>query len=505
MMRENAAAFFDHHQQPYLAARAAEAANNIIPVIKIDEFYDYFDAENFSLTEQDHVRDVGVVKLLSISRLELFIAPMGKMQVVRIEGTAAKDRQVLKKFLKSWEASKATRHLVLGPEMGLFDYEEESRQCRWLPKGNLLRESLISLWKEALEEGGFSTVFTPSMISQEELEKLYPKKNQEALHAYPFIESQGRMFALYPERRFSHARLYQSEPRSFEMLPIRYVEMAERFQESGSDYSLGLYNIPLYTADQFQIFSLKEEIQKELISSLLFFNKTIKILGFEYHWNFAASRVARSFGTQAQWKRSAQWLREALEACDFSFFEGESSLNEIGPRVEVNFIDRLGQSWKGPWIGFDWQCPEQLALRCRGKGGKDDIPVMITGSFFGSIERTIALLLEYHQGQLPLWLAPEQVRILPIGERNFAHAKWTEEQIKRVGFRVGVDLKNETLGCKIHAAEKARIPYVLIIGDREVKENVITVRSGEKEQGSGLMKLEHLIEKLRNESRGTSN
>lgn len=283
MMRENAAGLLEFHNQPVKAEIASRAQHNIIKIIRIGNFHDYIPSDTEELPIGEHTGLAGAIKILSLCRKTKYIPGFGDVLIVQIESAAAKDRQYLKQFLKKYEAAKQFDPIVLGQDMDLFSIHEQAVQGGWFwhPKGMILRDILMNLWKETLNSAGFQFLSTPGILKRTMLDKK---------STYVTFETEGLDYVPFPDKASSHAFLFGSQSRSSLELPIRFAEYAEKFEPVDKSFAPVYDTARIYNADSLQIFCNEEQIHTELISSLQFFDKTINILGFEYQWYFIASR-----------------------------------------------------------------------------------------------------------------------------------------------------------------------------------------------------------------------
>ena len=230
-----------------------------------------------------------------------------------------------------------------------------------------------------------------------------------------------------------------------------------------------------------------------------FVERTVTIFGFQYRLCLCG-RGERFAGRVADWERCSQWMQKALKACAFGGDITPGAPTFAGPRIEIRLVDALGREWTGPAVGFDFRVPECLGLRYQGADDEMHTPLMLVRSTFGSIERFVAILVEHYAGRFPLWLAPEQVRILPVAERHLNYAQTVCQRLVQEGIRATVDVRRENLGFRIHAFEEAKVPFVVVIGDREESRRVLAVRQSLQEKQVNDVRLEEFLEQLRGES-----
>jgi threonyl-tRNA synthetase len=492
MMRENAAVFFRHLHQPLVAQHIEESLKNIVPIFKMAEFHDYcpppYESSSSSL---------GAFKLLKIERLRSHLPIIGESVITRITGTAFADLPALKAFIKRTDQAKKRDHRLLGKEMGLFSQEDAgSGEWFWHPKGACLREILLDWWREEHRKQKFQFLATPRVIKQSVLKKsgFYDVLDQQ-IKVFPNFSLDGVDYVLTPSLLPAHSLVFRSHLHSYRELPIRYAEYGEVYQQRKPSQLWGLLRARAYTVDVAHIFCSPSQVLEELISSLQLIGKTVKMLGFEYHW-YLVSRGRKYAGTLDKWDLNLDLLIKALKACGCEYTLDAAGKAFIGPRIEVRLIDALGREWKGPFVGIDFNHPERFGLHYHGADGEMHTPTMITRSMFGSLERFVAVLVEHYAGVFPLWLAPEQVRIIPVAESHHDYADDLHAGLERAGLRSQVDYRHDKLGAKVHAAEREKVPYAVIVGDKEKKEGLITVRSCSQKIKTSQMKRESFLQNL---------
>lgn len=431
MMRQNAESFLLHHRQPLLAALALSERDNVIGLVNIGPLYDLCKGE-----VTDETSGAGAVKLLKILKSPILLPNGDSVSGFRIDGAALPDQKELKSFLKMMHAAEAKDHRVVGNEMQLFTPIEGDDSPFWLPKGTLLWDRLLDFWWKGMQSLNFQKVVSPLSI-------------QEASHAYLYkVMSQGTV-----------------------ELPIRFAEWIVKNEKVKKTKNLGLLSARSYLAEEATLFCLEGQVQDELISSLQFIIKTIKIFGFELHWSLIAKSIKKEGALN--WDKSLDDLKKALNAVSISFTLDKEGRSRFGPKVEGRIKDAYGREWSGPSLMIDCFHPAKLDLVYQETKQR---PVMIRRSVFGSKERFIALLVEHYAGQWPLWLAPEQVRVISVGGKCADYAEKIKAQIEQKGFRVGLDGHKSHLGGKVHAAEREKVPYVVIVGEAEKQNDRITLR-----------------------------
>lgn len=462
MMRENAISFFEHHGQHIKAALVAASPANIVQIIKINKFFDYSPLPHIANTEE-----IPVFKLQKLEKLTLDLPELEQLEVSRISGTAFLDKMALKKFLKRAEAAKEKDHCEIGPSMGLYSTNKAVAPGNWLwhPKGTFLRSALQKLFYQEHSTHSFQEVST-----------------------IPFGD--------YAQL---HAAIFTSRPRMLQDLPIRYVEWVT-YQDKCRDHELkGLFKARHYSADVEQIFCSAEQLEEELISSLQFINKTIKIFAIEHSWHLIIlGRNQEDFIINS--------FIAALDRCGLEYKIDKNDESRHGQasqlQIEVRLSDALGREWTCSSLKVEENRSKRFKLRYEDTEGHVHEPLMITRSLYGSLERFIGVLIESCGGRFPLRLAPEQVRIIPVSIKTASVATEIQREIEAAGFRCGIDYRLGGLGEKVHTAEMEKVPYMVIIGEKEEKRGLITVRSCTNEAAfKNACQLEVFIEHLHNQQK----
>lgn len=479
MMRENAMALFRHYKQFAKADIVGLSTDVIVPIIKIgDQFYDYATPPYLNSTAE-----LPVFKLQKIEQVQ------GEDHTFRVRGTAFSDKRALKNFLKNFEEAKKNDHRVLGRELQLFSQIDDAGKegWFWLPKGARIREALIEWWRSLHLAQSFQFVKTPRIVKSSFL------KNKSA--SVKFEDD----LVIASDLDAMHAKLFRINQHSYRELPMRFLEAAEIFHyESAS--TQGLFKSQSTTIDKASSFCLPSQVNDELISSLQFIEKTVNIWGFEYQW-YLTLRGTKFAGTIENWDRLIKSMKDALDTSKHHYLIDSSGVSFNGPRILVRIKDALGRVWDGPYIEVNLNHSESSGLRYQGADGEMHMPYMITRSMFGSLERFIAILLENSKGLLPLWLAPEQVRLMPIAESHRKYAEDICKQLASAGIRSHVDNRAEGLGAKVHMFEREKIPYGLIIGDLEEKEGAVNVRSCSQQGKTTRMKIADFLQRVQEEAR----
>lgn len=475
MMRENAMSFFQHKGQRLKADIVAGSLYNIVQIVKIGEsFCDYAQAPYVSSTQE-----LTAFKLQKLERVK------GEEYRFLLSGTIFPDVKQLKTFLKNFEMAKKRDHRLLGRDLSLYTFSDSTKKgWFWFPKGSFLREFLLDWWRDEHLAQGFQSVATPHNAVSIPVQDSHSRKERNANLAESSLES-------------LHGFLFGLQSHVISDLPVRYFECATLFSNQASAFD-GLFQSAPSTVERSTLFCSPSQVLGELISSLHFIEKTVNILGFECHWNLRP-RGVKFAGTKENWDKVLGWMVEALQVCGSSYVIDSSGSGFEGPRMVVRMKDALGRDWDGPFIGVDFSSVKRFGLLYQEASGAMRTPYMITRSMFGSLERVIAVLVEHYSGVFPLWLAPEQVRLLPIGPGQHDYADAVRKSLSEACIRCYVDYRQESLGAKVHAAEREKIPYTVVLGDIEKKNGVVNVRSYNEQGRTKKMKVAEFVQSLQDE------
>jgi len=463
MMRENAANLFTHHGQEIQASVVLDVQENIVSVFQINDFYDYCPLPHVANTSE-----VASFKLLKFTEWDYLLTEDEDISITRITGTAFPDAASLKQHLKRLDTAKKRDHQMLGMQMDLFSHTLESDYL-WHPKGTCLRNLLIDLWKNIAAAHQFQPISTPI--------PLLPGHDSQIICS------------------LQHALIYAARERNEEDLPIRFSEWDQWFNDDNEDDD-ALFEPMTCSGDFESVFCKTENLASELKSSLQFIQEIVRILGFECRWVLVHCRKEFQPFSEEE-KVALEAMKKALKQAGLDFTQDDREGDFAEVSAEALITDILGREWRGPWVSVDFGTLDDLELRYRTSSGSYADPAMVTMSAVGMLERLIALMIERDGGVLPLWLVPEQVRVIAIGKLQAPYAEEVRQKVAQAGFRVGIDLSNEKLGAKIHRAEEEKIPFMLIIGEKEQSKQEIAVRDSRHEQPSKTMSLEAFLEEAR--------
>ncbi|WP_374056770.1 threonine--tRNA ligase [Rossellomorea sp. FM04394] len=391
-------------------------------------------------------------------------------------------------------------HRKLGQELELFvSMEEAPGMPFYLPKGMLLRNELEDFWKKEHRKAGYQEIRTPIMMKQELWEKSgHWDHYHENMY---FSEVDDQKYAIKPMSCPGAVLIYKSKRRSYRELPLRYGELGlvHRHELSGS--LSGLLRVRSFTQDDAHLFVREDQIRSELHKVLdlidLFYSK----FGFDYKVELS-TRPEDFMGSVALWDQAEGDLEGVLKERGVNYHVNKGDGAFYGPKIDFHILDVIGRSWQCGTVQLDFQMPEKFECEYIGEDNGTARPIMIHRAIYGSIERFMAIIIEHFGGDFPLWLAPHQVKILPISDAHIQYAQAVKSQLEREGFRVEIDDRVEKVGMKIREAEMQKVPYMMVIGDKEVEGDSISLRK-RKEGNVGMLKIEDALLKLQEEINGS--
>ena len=427
-------------------------------------------------------KKVKAVKLLSVAGAYWRGDEKNKM-LQRIYGISFEKNKDLEEYLHLLEEAKKRDHRKLGKELELFFIPEEGPGFPlFLPKGMELKNALLKYWRELHREDGYVEIETPIILSKHLWETsghwYHYKENMYTVQ----IDEQD--FAIKPMNCPGGMLYYQSKPHSYRDFPMRVAELGRVHRHELSGALHGLMRVRAFTQDDAHIFMLPEQIKDEIKGVVKLIDRVYKTFGFEYHLELS-TRPEDSMGTDEEWETAENGLREALEELNLPYILNEGDGAFYGPKIDFHLKDCLGRTWQCGTIQLDMQLPQRFDISYVGQDGEKHRPVMIHRVALGSIERFIGILIEQYAGKFPVWLAPTQVKILPISDKYMDYANEVKKALFDAGVRVEMDDRAEKIGFKIREAQLQKVPYMLVVGEKEAAENQVAVRSRDKgEMGS---------------------
>ena len=428
-----------------------------------------------------------------------------RQMLQRIYGTAFHSRPELDKHLDRLEEAKKRDHRVIGKELDLFSIQEEvgSGLILWHPRGGIIRHTVEEFLKDTLLEHEYELVFTPQVAS-EELYRISGHLEVFEENMFPAMEGDGARFRMKPMNCPHHFMIYKTQTRSYRDLPLRFAELGTcyRYERSGTLH--GLLRVRCFTQDDAHIFVRSDQIAEEYDRLLDLTDYLLKIFGYEYHLALS-SRPEKAIGDPEVYDQATETLRGVLERREADYVLDEGGGAFYGPKIDVNLVDAIGREWQGGTFQLDFQMPQRFGLEYIGADNKPHEAVVIHRTLLGSMERFIGGLIEHYGGAFPTWMAPEQVRVLPVGEQWNESAREFAENLEQAGIRTSVEAR-DTLGYRIRDAETLKIPYMGVIGEREATNGTVAVRSrgiGKKQEVMDRSSfIDRVLDEIQNKSLG---
>ena len=398
--------------------------------------------------------------------------------LTRVYGTAFANKADLEQYLTMMEEAKKRDHRKLGKELGLFMFADEGPGFPFfLPKGMTLKNTLIDYWREIHLREGYQEVSTPIILSRKLWENSGHWDHYKDNMYTTVIDEED--FAVKPMNCPGGMLVYKNTPHSYRELPLRVGELGlvHRHEKSGQLH--GLMRVRCFTQDDAHIFMRDDQIEDEIKGVTRLINEVYSQFGFEYFVELS-TRPEDSMGSDEDWEMATNGLRKALEDMGLDYIVNEGDGAFYGPKIDFHLRDSLGRTWQCGTIQLDFQMPQRFDLEYTAEDGNKKRPIMIHRVCFGSIERFIGILIEHFAGKFPVWLAPVQVKVIPVSEKSMDYATGVYEKLKAAGIRTELDHKDEKVGYKIRQAQLEKVPFMLVLGEKEAAEGAITVRSRDK-------------------------
>lgn len=445
---------------------------------------------------------IKAVKILSVSGA-YWKGDEKNKQLTRIYGITFPKKSELEEYLTQLEEAKKRDHRKIGKEMELFTFSDYvgGGLPLWLPRGFKLRQNLVDFMTKQLYEGGYQLVATPH-IAKTDLYKISGHLEKYGADSFQPIESPGDTFFLKPMNCPHHIEIYKNKPRSYRELPLRIAEFGTVYRYEQSGELNGLTRVRGFTQDDAHIFCTEEQVKDEFIAVVKLVQKVLNKLDFKEYTAQISLRDKlnreKYIGTEEQWNKAEQAIIDAVATVDMNTVTEYGEAAFYGPKLDFMVKDAIGRKWQLGTIQVDYQLPQRFELEYVASDGTKKRPVMLHRAPFGSLERFIGVLIEHCAGDFPLWLAPEQVILLPISEKFEPYTLQVQKVLEQASIRTLTDLRNEKIGKKIRDAELQKIPYMLIIGEKETNENLVSIRK-RKEGDLGMYPVQEFIEKIHEE------
>ncbi len=446
----------------------------------------YGQGEWADLCAGPHIKNVGLIKAFKIMSLAgaYWHGDSDNKMLQRVYGIAFPKKAMLDEYLQRLEEAKKRDHRKLGKELDLFSIHEEGPGFPFFhAKGMIIRNELINFWREEHRKRGYTEIMTPIMLNAE----LWKRSGHWDHYKENMYMSKidGQDFAIKPMNCPGGMLIYKNTQHSYRELPIRAGELGlvHRHELSGALH--GLMRVRTFTQDDAHIFMMPDQIKEEVVGVINLADDIYNVFGFKYKIELS-TKPENAMGSDEDWERATNALKEALEekGIDYMINPGDGAF--YGPKIDFHLEDSIGRTWQCGTIQLDFQMPERFDLTYVGKDGEKHRPVMVHRTIFGSIERFMGILIEHFAGKFPLWLAPVQVELIPVKEEHDAFCKALKEKLEGQGIRVDVDYRDEKIGYRIREAQLQKVPYMLVIGDKEVGGDTLMVRNRDTEKQEAL-------------------
>ena len=463
--------------QPYKLELISELPDEKVSVYQQGSFVDMCRGPHVSSTGE-----IKAFKLLSVAGA-YWRGDEQKPMLQRIYGVAFDTEAALSEYLSRIEEAARRDHRKLGRELDLFSISEEAGPglVLWHPKGAVVRRVIEDFWKEEHIKRGYDIVYTPHLAK---LDLWQTSGHWELYRDYLFspMEVEGQEYIIKPMNCPGHILIYKSRLRSYQELPLRYAELGTVYRYERSGVMFGLARVRGFTQDDAHIFCTFDQLEDEVVGVLDLARFMMDSFGFTKYQVLLSTRPEKYAGSLEVWERATEVLSQALARLEIAYEIDPGEGVFYGPKIDIKVEDALGRGWQGPTIQVDFNLPQRFNVSYVGQDGKEHLVAMVHRTVLGSMERFLASLLEHYGGAFPVWLASVQVVIVPVADRHLEHARRLEAELRGDGVRVRVDARSETVNLKIRQAQLDKIPYMLVVGDKEVADNKVSVRlrSGER-------------------------
>ena len=491
MPRDEAVSFFRAMGEQYKAQIIADIpSNEPISLYKQGDFID--------LCRGPHVPGTGKLQAFKLMKVAgaYWRGDSRNEMLQRIYGTAWSDKKALKEYLHRLEEAERRDHRRIGRELDLFSIQEDAGGglVFWHPKGARIRRAIEDYWRDRHEKAGYELLFTPHIA----LENLWHTSGHTGFYRdsmYKPLEEDEQLYQLKPMNCPFHILVFKDRLRSYRELPFRWAELGTVYRHEMSGALHGLMRVRGFTQDDAHIFCREEQIESEIMAILDLTLSMLQDFGFHQYEINLSTRPEQSVGSDAIWEKATAALKAALEHKGLAYAVDEGGGAFYGPKIDIKIQDAIGRKWQCSTVQLDFNLPERFELEYVAEDGQKHRPIMIHRALLGSIERFFGVLIEHYEGKFPVWLAPVQVAVMSITDRQAEYAQQLAQTLVSRGIRANVDLRNEKIGFKIREHTLQRVPYLLVVGDREVENHTVAVRTrGGKDLGT--MALDAFVDKV---------
>ncbi|MBU2514378.1 threonine--tRNA ligase [bacterium] len=452
---------------------------------QLEEGLSAYQQEDFiDLCRGPHIPHMGLIQAFKIMKTSgaYWRAKSDNEQLTRIYAVSYPDKKLLSKYLNFLEEAKRRDHRTLGKQLSLFSFHQEAPGMPFFhPKGMTIWEELMKFWEECHQEEGYVKIKTPIMLTQELWENSGHWDNyRENIY---ITEIDDRAFAIKPMNCPGGMLYYKEDQYSYRQFPMRVAEIGLVHRHELSGALSGLFRVRCFHQDDAHIFMLPENVQSEIQGVLALAQRIYSMFGLEFHLELS-TRPEKSIGTDEQWEAATNGLVNALESGGYDYILNEGDGAFYGPKIDIHIKDAIGRSWQCGTVQLDMMMPERFDLNYIAEDGSKQRPIMIHRVIYGSVERFFGILVEHFAGKFPMWLSPIQVRILAISDSHNDYANKVYGLFKEAGLRVETDLTSESVNKKVRQAQLDQVNYILVVGDKEVESETVTVRAANKVLGA---------------------
>lgn len=477
--KADALAFFNNRGETYKAELISELPDEAISIYEQDDFADLCRGPHVPSTAK-----IKAFKLLSIAGAYWRGSEKNKM-LQRIYGISFPAKEKLDEYIARLEEIKRRDHRKLGKDLDLFSISEESGGglVLWHPRGALIRKTIEDFWRDEHQKNGYDFVFSPH-VGRASLWETSGHLDFYRENMYSSMDVEGQEYFVKPMNCPFHIMIYKNKLRSYRDLPLRFAELGTvyRFERSGVLH--GLLRVRGFTQDDAHIFVAPEEMESEVVRVIGFVVKMLKTFGFDEFKAYIATKPEKSVGNDSMWEKATQALKVAADKANLGYELDEGGGAFYGPKIDIKIKDALGRLWQCSTVQFDFNLPERFDMNFIGIDNQAHRPYVVHRALLGSLERFFGMLIEHYAGAFPVWLAPVQAKVLSITDRQLDYAKGVRDKLLAAGIRAEIDTRSEKIGFKIREAAMDKVPYILVVGDKEVLQNAVAVRErGGKDLG----------------------
>jgi threonyl-tRNA synthetase len=463
--------------QPYKLELIDEIPDEKVGLYRQGNFLDLCRGPHVSATGE-----IKAFKLVSIAGA-YWRGDEHRTMLQRVYGVAFDTKEALEEYLAKLEEAAKRDHRKLGRELDLFSIHEEAGPglVHWHPRGSVIRRVIEDFWKDEHIKRGYDLVYTPH-IAKRDLWQTSGHWDFYREYMYSPMDVEGQEYVIKPMNCLGHILIYKTSQRSYRELPLRYAELGTVYRYERSGVLHGLSRVRGFTQDDAHIFCRFDQLEEEVVGVLELTRFMMDTFGFTNHKVLLSTRPEKYAGALEVWEEATEILRRALESSGIAYEVDPGEGVFYGPKIDTKIEDALGRDWQGPTVQVDFNLPQRFDVNYIGEDGKEHMVAMVHRTVLGSMERFLASLVEHYGGAFPVWLAPVQAMVIPVADRHLDYAHKIAAELKADGVRAEVDGRSERVNLKIRQAQLNKVPYMLVVGDREVEETTVSVRLRSGEQ-----------------------